>query len=176
MTGKVNIPRTIEEFWEDKSTGALFLKIDSGKLLQVYFVNGEIRSIRYREASGISVLEKISSMTALTYQFHEGAVSRIEDELPSTADIIAASKSAGHISAAAGEGRKAKDISENEKDIIKAVLTTYIGPIAEMVMDEALESSTSIDSIIKSVTQQIDNSNSQITFQKSVLLALKNES
>lgn len=172
MSSQLDIVGQIKSYWSQKATGALFLKLTNDKLLQLFFESGELKSIKYHGLTGMDALKQISSVTAVKSQFHEGAISRIVNDLPATADIINMinDNAFNH-----NKGAKPASayISSEDKAIIEAVFTDYVGPIADIIFSEELQQSASAEELVKNLSRQMDELDDQVKFREEVIAALK---
>ena len=170
MSSQIDIINQIKTYCSQKSTGALFLKLKIGKLLQIFFENGQIKSIKCQGESGMSVLNQVSSMVALKSQFYEDAISRIDDKLPTTSTII--NMLVDHSSKTSLPSAPIP-ISDEQKETIKTIFTEYVGPIADIIFDEQVLGSVSCKDLIKNLYLQMEDINDQTAFQEDVENALK---
>ncbi len=172
MSSQLDIVSQIKSYWNQKATGALFLKLTNDKLLQLFFEGGELKSIKYHGLTGMEALKQIPSMVAVKSQFHDGAISRIVNELPATTDIINMINESSFVPQASGSGSGAY-ISSNAKEVIETIFTEYVGPIADIIFSEELQQSTSAEDLIKNLSRQMDDPDDQIKFRQEATSALK---
>lgn len=170
MAAQLDIVSQIKSYWKKKATGALFLKLTDGRLLQLFFVNGELRSLKYQGATGMDALKLIPGLVATAHQFHEGAISRIINELPPTVDIIKM-VSGGAVS---GGGQEISPISTKVKDIVERIFTEYVGPIADLIFAEEADNAESVHDLIRRLSVQIDDVTEQMRFREEVEAEVKN--
>ncbi|MFT6387643.1 MAG: hypothetical protein ACJAUP_001015 [Cellvibrionaceae bacterium] len=173
MSSQLDIVSQIKSYWSQESTGALFLKLTNDKLLQLFFVKGELQSIKYHGLSGMEALKYIPSMVASKSQFHEGAISRIVNELPATSDIINMINDGSFGSSSGGSQSAAAYISGENKTIIETIFTEYVGPIADLIFSEELQQSTSADDLIRNLSRQMDDLDDQVRFREQVSESIK---
>ncbi|MGH1439680.1 MAG: hypothetical protein ACRBBR_06190 [Cellvibrionaceae bacterium] len=171
MSSQLDIVSQIKSYWSQKSTGALFLKLTNDKLLQLFFEKGELQSIKYHGLSGMEALKHISSVVAVKSQFHEGAISRIVNELPATSDIINMIND-GSFGQQSGGAKSAAYISGEDKAVIESIFTEYVGPIADLIFSEELQQSSSADDLIKNLSRQMDDLDDQVKFREEVAEAI----
>ncbi len=146
----------IQQHLDSQSTGALFLKLTNGQLLQLFFINGEIQSMKYHGATGLDVINELASLEVAKSQFHDGAVSRVVNQLPNTADIIDMIKNRSVVemsSSAADVG-----ISHDQVVNIERAFIAFVGPIGDMIFKEELESAKSKEDLVNRLSQQLDGS------------------
>lgn len=174
MSSQLDIVSQIKSYWSQKSTGALFLKLTNDKLLQLFFEDGELKSIKYHGMSGVDALKQIPSMIVSKSQFHEGAISRIANELPTTSDIINMINDGSFGNTTEGPLSAAAYISGNDKAVIESIFTEYVGPIADLIFSEELQRSISAEDLIKNLSRQMDDLSDQVKFREQVSDALIN--
>jgi len=173
MSSQLDIVSQIKSYWSQKSTGALFLKLTNDKLLQLFFENGELQSIKYHGLSGMEALKHIPSLVASKSQFHEGAISRIVNELPTTSDIINMINDGSFGWSSGGSQSAAAYISGEDKAVIESIFTEYVGPIADLIFSEELQQSSSANDLIKNLSRQMDDVDDQLKFREQVSAAIK---
>jgi hypothetical protein len=83
-----NITVDIQKYLDCEATGALFLKLTYGQLLQLFFIDGQIQSMKFYGVMGIDALSMLDSHGVITSQFHQGAISRVVNQLSKTADTV----------------------------------------------------------------------------------------
>ncbi len=155
----------IQQHLDSQSTGALFLKLADGQLLQLFFINGEIQSMKYHGATGLDVLNELAGLEVAKSQFHDGAVSRVVNQLPSTTDIIEMIKSRSVVemsTSAAGVGISHDDVVNIERAFI-----AFVGPIGDMIFKEELDNAKSKADLVNRLSQQLDGSD-RSSFQSQV--------
>lgn len=171
MSSQHDIVSQIKSYWSQKSTGALLLKLSNDKLLQLFFEKGELQSIKYHGLSGMEALKHISSVVAVKSQFHEGAISRIVNDLPDTSDIINMIND-GSFGQQSGGAKSATYISAEHKALIESIFTEYVGPIADLIFNEELQQSSSADDLIKNLSRKMDDLDDQVKFREEVAEAI----
>jgi PII-like signaling protein len=168
MASQLDIVSQIKSYWNQKATGALFLKLTNDRLLQLFFVKGELQSIKYHGASGMDVLKQVPGFMAVKSQFHEGAISRIVNELPSTAEII------NMINDRSFSGdQAASQVNAQVQSVVETIFTEYVGPIADLIFHEEAQQADSVDDLIKRLSKQMDSLDDQVRFKQDVEAALK---
>lgn len=145
-----------------KATGALFLLDANQKLVQIYFVDGEMVSIKSRNISGRDVIKSLVNMKPVKFQFHDGAETRIHDNLPSTSSII------NSIANAKNEYAQTQLLTDHIEKRARELFINYVGPIADVIFEEQIEKSASVDSLIQTLSSYIDNSKDKQEFINSL--------
>ena len=134
---KLDIHSEIKNCWQEKLTGALFLKLTNGKLLQLFFESGELKSIKYQGLMGMEALREVYAMAAVKSQFHQGAVSRITNKLPATVNILSMiTNDVFEQSSATNSAFVGRYLSDKEESLIRRILIDYVGPIADIVFSD----------------------------------------
>ena len=134
MSSDRNIAVHIQECLDNKSTGALFLKLSNEQLRQLLFIQGQVQSMKYHGAMGVKVINMITSLEVAKAQFHEGAISRIVHQLPKTIDIIDMIQNNGDVELSTSV--QSSGISPHQIATIERAFTTFVGPIGDMIFRE----------------------------------------
>lgn len=156
MSSDLSIVGHIQECLDKESTGALFIKLNNEQLLQLFFISGQIKSMKYHGAMGLDVLNLIDSLEVIKSQFHDGAISRVVNQLPNTADIIdmIQNKSVDELS----DSVRSSGISPSQITSIERAFIAFVGPIGDMIFREEIEDARSKVDLIKRLSQQLDES------------------
>jgi hypothetical protein len=156
MSSDSNVFVHIQECLDNKSTGALFLKLSNEQLLQLFFIDGQMQSMKYHGVMGLEVIDMIASLEVIKSQFHDGAISRIVNQLPNTADIIQMMKNNDVVELSPSV--QLSGISPNQIDNIGRVFISFVGPIGDMIFREEIEASSSKADLVNRLSQQLDES------------------
>lgn len=156
MNSDRNIAVHIQKYLDCEATGALFLKLTNGQLLQLFFIDGQIQSMKFHGVTGIDVLSMLDSHDVIKAQFHQGAISRVVNQLPKTADIVdmIESRSVDELSASV----LSSGISPNQIAAIERTFIAFVGPIGDMIFKEELEQASSKADLIDRLSLQLDES------------------
>lgn len=150
--------KLITEKHTSDATGALFLLDDKQRLVQIYFTQGEISFIKSRSMSGRDAVSELASMKPIKFQFHDGAESRFKSELPSTTNII------DILSEVKSEINQKQLLPDHVEDKARELFVDYVGPIADVIFEEQIEKSHSLDSLISTLSSYIDNDGDKRAF------------
>jgi hypothetical protein len=156
MSSERNIAVYIQECLDNESTGALFLKLSREQLLQLFFIDGQLQSIKFQGVMGIDVLDMIDSQLVIKSQFHDGAISRVVNQLPKTADIIGMIQSRLDVELSAFA--KLSGISPNQIAAIERTFIAFVGPIGEMIFKEEIEEASSKVDLVRRLLLHLDES------------------
>lgn len=156
MSSDRNIVVHIQECLDNESTGALFLKLSNGQLLQLFFIDGQIQSMKFHGVMGIDVLNMIDSQEVIKSQFHDGAISRVVNQLPKTADIVdmIENRAVAELSASV----QSSGISANQIATIERAFIAFVGPIGDMIFKEEIEEASSKADLVNRLSLQLDES------------------
>ena len=160
MSSDRNIVGHIQECLDNKSTGALFIKLNNEQLLQLFFIDGQIQSMKYHGAMGLDVLGMIESLEVIKSQFHEGAISRVVNQLPNTADIIDVIQNKQLVELS--DWSKLSGIRPDQIANIERAFTSFVGPIGDMIFREELEEASSKADLVNRLSQQLDESDRSV--------------
>lgn len=154
----INTIKLITEKHAAAATGALFLLDDQQRLVQIYFAQGEISFIKSRNISGREAVAELASMKPIKFQFHDGAESRASCELPSTSSIISM------LSEVKTEESQKQLLPDDVEDKARELFIDYVGPIADVIFEEQIEKSHSLDNLISTLSSYIDNDGDKRAF------------
>jgi len=154
----INIIDIITKKWKSKTTGALFLLDSNQKLIQIYFVDGEMVSIKSRSISGRDAIEELGEMRAIKFQFHDGAETRNNDKLPSTENIISMLSNTKQVN------NQKQLLPDHIEEKARELFMDFVGPIADLIFEEQVEKSSSIDNLIRTLSSYIDNDSDRKEF------------
>ena len=129
-----------------KSSGTLFIHSDTNHVITFALDKGRIVAMYHGPKRGRKAIAPISNTVSGTYRFESTGLSGVNQDLPSTPEILnllrtpqAASEAKAAVAAAKAN---ASGISVEDQDKIcrelKNLLAEHLGPIAGMVFDEAL--------------------------------------
>jgi hypothetical protein len=182
---QIDLMNEIKQCWKNKSTGALFIKLSNKRLLQLFFVSGELLSAKCRGNVGMQAIKDAAFVEPISSQFYLGVASQSNNNFPPTAHVIhmlnansferAPIKKAAAPAAvpAPASSAEVSVISEADQVVINDVLVDCIGPIADIIFSEELQSVSSVESLIESLSAHIDDVESQVKFRREVVSKLK---
>lgn len=147
----IDIIAMLTQKWKSKSTGALFLLDANQKLVQIYFINGEMVSIKSRNISGKNAISELAKMKAIKFQFHDGAETRNNNDLPSTETIISA------LADLRQENSQKQLLPDHLEEKARELFMDFVGPIADVIFEEQVEKSLSADNLVRTLSSYIDN-------------------
>lgn len=181
---KIDLINEIKHCWGSKSTGALFIKLSNRRLLQLFFVSGELQSVKCRGDVGMEAIKEAIFVEPIKSQFYLGLVNPANNNLPPTVDIIdmlnasffdrkpIVEKAVSFISEAVSSA-DIKAVSDADRAVVKGVFIEYVGPIADIIFPEELQSVDSVESLIESLSVHIDSDESQEKFRDEIMSKLK---
>jgi hypothetical protein len=178
---KIDLMTEINKCWSNKSTGALFVKLSNRRLLQMFFVNGELQSVKCRGDVGMEAIKEASFFEAIESKFYLGVTNQAHNSLPLTVDIIymlntqafgRAPASTLNRPATLTPSARIKKISKADQVMVKDVFVEYIGPIAEIIFFEELPSVSSVENLVDHLSVHIDSAESQEKFKNEIMLKL----
>jgi len=158
----IDTVKIISDKHKAKATGGLFLLDESKKLIQIYFVDGDMVSIKTRNISGRDALNELTGMKPIKFQFHDAAETRTLDNLPNTTEII------NLIIEARAEISQQKLLPEHVEDRARELFIEYVGPIADVIFEEQVEKSISPEILIQTLSSYIDDNKDKKAFIDSI--------
>jgi hypothetical protein len=150
--------KIISDKYNSKATGGLFLLDEAKKLLQIYFLNGEMISIKTRNITGSEALEELTRMKPIKFQFHDGAETRNLDKIPSTENIIS------RLIETKNQSNQQRSVPEHFEEQVRDLFVEYVGPIADVIFEEQIETSTSLDNLITVLSTYIEDTKDKESF------------
>ena len=150
MGENVPYPRLLQvltDLVDNKSSGTLFIHSDCNHAITFALDAGRIFAIFHGARRGRKAIPLISRISGGSYRFESAGLSGINHELPSTPEILNLLRTphGNGQTRPAGTSLDAPDakLSDDEKDRLcqqlKGLLAKHIGPIAEMVFEDARE-------------------------------------
>lgn len=148
------IVEQIRQLCTQLRTGTVFLVSDQNRMVQVHLDRGEIALLMHRNRRGQEALQIIAGMRQARLRFDEGYVTKAEKDTLSTRavlDYLHAAALDAPPSAAAPVGGEAPAIALSGElaSAIEAILTRYIGPMAEIVCAEHFARATDLPALIQ---------------------------
>lgn len=165
----IDIVSQIKYYYGQEATGALFLKLTNGQLVQIFFVRGEIMSVKYHGASGVEALKMVADLSIDKSRFYDGAVSRVAHQLPPTRDIIDQMNT--NTLSKESVSAPASIVSVQQRKVIQALFVEHVGPIGDLIFSEELQEATSVGDLVNGLALQMDDDAD--TFRQQVSAALK---
>jgi hypothetical protein len=162
----------LTELVDARQSGTLFIRSDTNHVVTVGLEKGRITALLYGAKRGSNALPMIRQIHSGSYRFESGMLGGIHQELPSTPEILDRLRSGEaseplnpivneSLSASGGISSQKRDRLCNQ---LKALLGEYLGPIAQMVFDDAVAESGAFyatpeqaKAFIQKLTQDIDN-------------------
>lgn len=140
--------QVLTDLVEEKRSGTLFIHSTCNHAVTFALDKGRIFAIFHGARRGRKAIPLISQIAGGTYRFESSELSGISHDLPPTSEILnqlktgqtgtydRTDKTAASALAQGGVSNESKDQLCRE---LKSLLSDYVGPIAEMVFDEALD-------------------------------------
>ena len=144
MATSLTYPQLLEvlrQHVSGRSSGTLYIRTDCNHAVSFALDSGRIYAVYYGPRRGRNALNSISGITGGTCHFESLQLSTAPQDLPSTPEIL------GLISVAREdrtgsplEAGKAADTEQKTRVCfeLKQLLRNYLGPIADMVFEDAL--------------------------------------
>ncbi len=134
----------LQDLIQKQQSGSLFITSEDGHFGTLGLDAGEIVSVMYAPKRGVAALPLIAGLQRGSYRFDPAAVAGRPQELPTTQQILEMLRSGSPAGVVTGAvAAPTRGISETEKNFacnrLKELLAQHLGPIADIVMDDALE-------------------------------------
>lgn len=159
-------------------TGTVFLVSDQNRMVQVHLDRGEIALLMHRNRRGQEALQIIAGMRQARLRFDEGYVTKAEKDTLSTRavlDYLHAAAQDVPPSATAQDSGAAPAIALNGEvtAAIEAIMTRYIGPMAEIVCAEHFARATDLPALIQGLAGEFPVQAHAARFRAEIAQALK---
>jgi len=152
----------------DKSTGTLHISTESKRAVTIALEKGRIVAIYFGALRGQKALDSMTQILSGSYRFEATSVDDISPhELPSSTDIL------NHLRMPPTSTSTKTTASDNSGNIntaqmaelstqLKALLSKYLGPIAEMVFSDyfiadSILNRDSVKAMVVKMASEIDN-------------------
>jgi hypothetical protein len=127
---------------KSKSSGTLFIRSHCNHAISFGLENGRINSVFFGPRRGNKAIAKIREITGGSYRFDPNNVGTIPQTLPSTEEILAHLTLSREPPEQSPRTTDSSSISEADRTLIchqlKEILVKYLGPIAEIVLNDAM--------------------------------------
>ena len=152
------IVEQIRQLCTQLRTGTVFLVSDQNRMVQVHLDRGEIALLMHRNRRGQEALQIIAGMRQARLRFDEGYVTKAEKDPLSTQAVLDYLKAAALDAPATdtalavmppGGAAPAIALSKELASAIQAIVTRYIGPMAEIVCAEHFARATDLPGLIQ---------------------------
>jgi len=158
---------------DERQTGTLFIRSDDNHVITVGLEKGRINALFYGAKRGRNAIPLISQINTGSYRFESGVLTGVNQELPATPEILnllrmRESSVPGAPTHSTPATHAGSAISHEKRDRLcrqlKELLGDYLGPIAQMVFDDAMAESGAFyatpeqaKAFIQKLTLDIDN-------------------
>lgn len=153
----------METLCRNRSTGMVFIATDDNQMARLNLNAGEIKFISFHNKRGADALALISNIQAGRLRFEEGLTAEtVTIDLPSTVDIFKfLNNPIGTLSASAVSSapkHTGMALSASDRVMIEEVLTEFIGPMACIVCEEELNAAPDLESGLRKLAAEIQES------------------
>lgn len=172
---------------DSKSSGTLFIHSDCNHAITVALDKGHIIALYFGGRRGRKAIPLISKISSGSYRFDESKLVETSQDLPSTPELLnllrssAAAVEFSHSAVSPAAGNEA--IEEELKNILcqelKKLLAEHMGPIADVVFDDAASEVGDFCStpqltqdLINKLSEEIDDAGEVEQFRKKAFLTL----
>jgi hypothetical protein len=157
---------------DERRSGTLFIRSDSNHVVTVGLEKGRIIALFYGARRGTNAIPLICQIGAGSFRFESDVLSGVHQELPATSGILNRLRARDDIKpahpAVSGAPPAGSGISREKRDRLcrqlQELLGDYLGPIAQMVFDDAVAESGAFyatpeqaKAFIHKLTLDIDN-------------------
>jgi hypothetical protein len=144
-------------------TGTAYIVTDDNKMARLGLEAGEIDFILFQRKRGADALAMMQHIQAGRLRFEDGLKPSADaTDLPATTDILEFlnnPQSKGAPQALAPQAaQNTQTLNAADRAMVEAVLTDYIGPMASIICDEQLNEVSNLESALKALAAEIQDS------------------
>lgn len=155
----------------NKSSGTLYIHSDCNHAVNFALDRGEVYAVYYGPRRGLKALPLISQITGGTCRFEATKLSVAPQDLPSTPEILGIISEVRQKSSTT-TASDLEPINSDQKGRIcgelKQLLTRYLGPISDMVFEDALAENESFCTTPENAMEFVDRLSEDIEIQAEV--------
>jgi len=153
----------LETLCRNRSTGMVFIVTDDNQMARLNLKAGEIDFISFHHKRGKDALAMFSNIHAGLLRFEAGhTAENASMDLPSTVDILEylanPAGSPGVPADSSAPKHTGMTLSASRRVMIEEVLTEFIGPMASLVCEEVMNAAPDLESGLRSLAAQIQES------------------
>ena len=162
-----NLASALARFCAEGRSGTIHIVTNANHTAFFGLSAGQIVAVRYRIRKGARALEQMLGVQAGSYTFTENAEVESEDELPSTASILAmlgannpelTSARVDRPSRSAATIPGGEQLPEATKATLLDILARYAGPVASLLGHSVFASTADLNEAIELLAQKIPDS------------------
>ncbi|MEW8266878.1 MAG: hypothetical protein AB2731_12115 [Candidatus Thiodiazotropha sp.] len=173
---------------DKKASGTLFVHSDSNHVITIALNSGRIHALYYGAKRGRKAIPLISTISGGSFRLEKSSLVETFHDLPSTPELLNLlrnphAEKKPKPAASSTEGINNKAIGEDKKDILcqelKSLLVQRMGPIAEIVFDDAVDEIGDFcatpqltEDLINKLSEEIDNSAEEAQFRDEAYVTL----
>jgi hypothetical protein len=163
-----NLINELQRIIDNQLSGIVFVASGDNRSAQISFLDGVMVFALCQGQKGRKALELIAQMGEVRFRFQKGAIPASRIEMPSVDEVFACFNdkkkanisvalpsekvSAKGVTAAVPEGQS---LSNEEKQLIREVLTECIGPMALILCEDYLDAVKTVEEAIEVIVNEI---------------------
>lgn len=163
-----NLINELQRIIDNQLTGIVFVASDDNRSAQISFLDGVMVFALCQGQKGRKAIELIALMGEVRFRFQKGAIPASRIEMPSADEVFACfndkkkadsslvllseNVSAKRVTAVVSEGQS---LSNEEKQLIREVLTECIGPMALILCEDYLDAVKTVEEAIELIVNEI---------------------
>jgi hypothetical protein len=174
---------------DNKASGTLFVHSECNHAITLGIESGRINAIYFGARRGRKAIPLISNISSGSYRFEKSNVVNSAHDLPSTPEILNLLRnphSANESRAVAPSSATKNEAIKEEKKVrlcqeLKGLLAEHMGPIADLVFDDAVDDVGDFCStpkltqdLIDKLSEEIDDTSEVKQFRDKAYVALNN--
>jgi hypothetical protein len=159
----------IDKLVKTKQSGALFI-VSNNRLARMYVRNGEISSLAYNRKAGVDALAELKLVVQAKVGYHNGQNAPVDESLPDT-DTIMKDLREGMGADYLQRSYFKVDAPQDLLDKIKGAYIAVIGPIGDVLFEDALKESKDLPYLVTSLRRQMETDEDVSEFNRNLELA-----
>ena len=188
MPTRQELADKIKEIHTSAQSGVMSVVTEQGRSVSLRFFEGRITRIQSRGSDLQHAIGLLVEAEDLKFNFVESTVNEEPDQMPAMYIVELLEKGPTEDSIAAIETQEMQEVSEPnlaasasiDRATLKRVLTelalVHVGPIAELLVEQALSNSDTPELIIREISDNIPSENDARTFRTEARKRIKRES
>lgn len=165
MKEAISYTRIIEKLQTlcaDKCSGVLLLLGPGGQTSRIHLADGKIVALISREKKGYDAIPELRHLQVNSINFIQGLPSSLHTPLPDTDDLLrtltAQTPLAATAATPAARVSSPAPIGAEAQASLRTTLAQYVGPVADLLCDQALQQETESEAVIINLAKHIPNS------------------
>ena len=174
------IVRQIKSLSKKRETGTLFITTKANRSAQIMLEDGRVVYLSCCNKRGRDALTRLKEIQGGRFRFQPGRPMARPMELPPTSELIEELRRAAGLSTPSSDGRRRGGgqntvlrISAAQRSELEAALTSYIGPVASIICEEALDTAPDLATAVDVMAAEIPVEENAVRFREAALRGME---